>query len=309
MMKIVFIADEFELRSPVQQLLDRFLVGYPDGGVFHRLECEVTLVIPRNNREVERRMKDFGLKTTTEVVKGDAAMIFSRSLSAPPAPRCFVYGAPLEGVPGLAGTAVRGAWLLPEIAVAKSARLAKGLVIVQGAYPSAEIEALDALLPLIWREQVSVRRVTRLDGNNFWDVLRRDFWPLVKSAISRSDSPQGDPVRDGRPQDIVGLGLLESLVKSPRGWLIEQEDGFMYVLAVMDGAVADYNVAVQTAAGGIISAQAYRPPAPMEHHYSRLAAALERYFRTGSAPWPVEQNLLTLELLDRFDQGQSLQRR
>lgn len=312
-MKLLFIADDFELRTPVQQLLDRFLIGYPHEGTFHKPDCEVVLVLPSKNDAVERRIKDFALRWQPEPSDGDATVIFTLSPARAPLTRGrrFYYGGyrfhpePVSSILGLAGTAIRGAWLLPDISVPKNTRLTKGLVIVQGASPTAELEALDALLPLIWdrkKGKATVRGgVTRLGRNNFWHILKRDFWPLVKSAISRSDSPQGDPVRDGRTQDLAGLGLLETLVKEPRGWLIQDADGFQYVIAMMDGAVADYNVAVQTAAGGIISAQVYRPPAPGEHHYSRLAAMLEGYFRTGIPPWPLEQSLLTAQLMKRFD--------
>lgn len=300
-MKLLFVADEFKLRAPVQQLLDRFLIGYPHHGAFHRPECEVVLATPQSNVEIERRIKDHGLRRQPEADQADGALIFGGSPPAATGPhRRFFYGAG----PGIAGTAIRGAWLLPDISAPKNARLAKGLVIVQGAYPSAEIEALEALLPLIWERKAmdaTIRSVTKLGRDDFWKILKADFWPLVKSAISRSDSPQGDPVRDGRTQDLAGLGLLETLVKEPRGWLIEHADGFQFVIAAMDGAVADYNVAVQSGAGGIISAQVYRPPAPAEHHYSRLAAMLERYFLKGEPPWPIEQNVLIAELLERFD--------
>lgn len=297
-MRVVFIADEFAVRTPVQQLLDRFLMGYPRQGAFHRPQLDVVLVTPARNGEIERRIKDFGLRWQRDPEAGDATVLFTRVASFVPAARCFVYGVPNRDLPGaIAGTAVRGAWLLPEIAVTQPE---KGLVIVQGEYPQAEMEALDALLPLIWRAGARVRKVARLGAKDFWPVLKREFWPLVKSAVSRSDSPQGDPVRDGRTQDLAGLGLLETLVKAPRGWLIEQEDGLRYVIAVMDGGVADYNVAVQSRSGGIVSAQVHRPPAPAEHHFSRLAAMLEKYFRTGVLPWPVEQTSFTAELLDRF---------
>ena len=298
-MRIVFIADEFKLRTPVQQLLDRFLVGYPNAGMFHKPACQTILVAPEKNADIERRIEDFGLQWQSTLAPADAAMIFNRGPNVASTPRPFVYGAPVEGVPS--GTAVRGAWLLPNLSVSKGIRVRKGLAIVQGAYPTAEIEALDALLPLIAPREVKVRSVTRLSGNDLWDVLKRDFWPLVKAAISRSDSPQGDPVRDGRTQDLVGLALIEGLVKSPRGWLIEHDNGFQYVIAVMDGALADYNVALQTATGGIMSAQVHRPPAPGEHHYSRLAAMLERYFITGTPPWPQEQCELVRGLLERFE--------
>ncbi len=35
--KITFVIEEFAVRSPSQQLLDRFLIGYPRDGEFHRL--------------------------------------------------------------------------------------------------------------------------------------------------------------------------------------------------------------------------------------------------------------------------------
>lgn len=306
-MKLVFIADEFKLRTPVQQLLDRFLIGHPGVGTFHKPDCRVSLVVPKSNEDVERRIKDFGL--TTDSAGADGTLLFSPSKTIP-AQRSFVYGSLPRTAPAgtIAGTATRGAFHLPAIHRPKNARLTKALAVVQGPYPSAEIEALEALLPLIWSDS-KVRKVTFLGPKDFWPVLKRDFWPLLKSAISRSDSPQGDPVRDGRTQDLAGLGLLESLAERPRGWLIEQQNGLVFVLAVLDGVVNDYNVALQTASGGITSAQVYRPPAPAEHHYSRLAAALERFFRTGVFPWPVEQNLLTMELLNRFDQERALKSR
>ena len=295
-MKLQFISDQFELRTPVQQLLDRFLIGYPHRGAFHKPDCQITLVMPEKNALVERRMKDYGLHWQPEASGAEATLVFNRSQRA----ANFVYGAPLEPVRCVSGTAVRGAWLLPEIAPPKS--VAKAVMIVQGAYPMAEMEALDALLPLIWKSQTKILEVVQLRDSGFWQTLKRDYWPLVKSAMSRSDSPQGDPVRDGRTQDLVGLGLLEELVKSPRGWLVELQDGMQFVIAVMDGAIADYNVALQTRAGGIVSAQVYRPPAPAEHHYSRLAAMLEHCFRRGETPWPIEQSVFTAEFLKRCGQ-------
>ena len=300
-MRLVFIADEFKLRTPAQQLLDRFLIGYPHAGKFHKPDCEVILVAPQSSSDIERRIKDFRLQWHTQTVSADGAVVFNQWNNAPPAPRSFVYGAPAKGIPW--GTAGRGAWLLPEIS--RGIRATKGLAVVQGPYPTAEIEALDALLPMLWRPGAKVRAVERVHGDRFWEVLKRDFWALMKAAISRSDSPQGDPVRDGRTQDLLGLGLLERLVKAPRGWVIEQSDAVQYVIAVMDGAVADYNIALQTRAGGITSAQVHRPPAPGEHHYSRLAAMLEQYFLTGLPPWPAEQNELAVELLNRFAAVQS----
>src|SRR5258705_7443917 len=153
MMRLVFIADEFKLRTRVQQLLDRFLMGYPHDGSFHKPECEVVLVTPEKNGEIERRMKDFGLRWQSAEASGDAVLIFNPALAGrvrSPHQRSFTYGAlpesdgALRGTDGIAGTAVRGRWLLPEISIANDVRLTKGVVIVQGEYPQAEVEALDA---------------------------------------------------------------------------------------------------------------------------------------------------------------------
>jgi hypothetical protein len=321
-MKLVFVTDEFELRTPVQQLLDRFLIGYPDAGRFHRLEdARIVLVLPQANKELERRTQDFGLivepDLTRALADADAALAFGKSAKAvisnlPSRTECFVYGALAQGmveaaksnsVQLIAGTATRGAFHLPRIETPR--RLQKALVVVQGQYPSAEMEALEALLPLSWKGMgTRVKGVTALGPNNFWPTLKQDFWPLLKSAISRSDTPQGDPVLDGRTQDLIGLDLLEKLAKEPRGWLIEHHDGLRWGIAVLNGAINDYNVALQTTSGGILSTQVYRPPAPAEHHYSRLAATLERFFRTGELPWPVEQSLFSMELLERFAHAQ-----
>ena len=320
-MKLVFVADEFQLRTPVQQLLDRFLVGYPDRGRFHRVEhARVVLVVPRGNQDVEHRVKNYALAVEPDLSRvladADAALAFGKSAKGmishlPSGSQCFVYGALDRGtvevarsnsVKLLAGTATRGAFHLPRIETPR--QLEKALVIVQGQHPSVEIEALEALLPLIWKRiDVRVKSVLALDQKNFWPTLKRDFWPLVKSAISRSDTPQGDALKDGRTQDLVGLGLLEKLASEPRGWVIEHHSGVRSVIAVLNGVINDFNVALETASGAILSAQVYRPAAPGEHHYSRLATAVEGFFRTGESPWPIEQNLLTLELLERFAQA------
>jgi hypothetical protein len=331
---IAFIADEFELRTPAQQLVDRFLIGYPFNGKFQRPNRRVVLHLTSaaaKRAEIEQRVKDFGLveepnlaaalrDADSVVVAGSSAMPVVEAMR--PGAKCFIYGALTNSLPlandlidkahakncaVLAGTATRGAIPLPPTKLGPNTSLGKGLIIVQGSYPTAELEALEGLLPLI-ADRRGARSgveggVQFLSGSDLWPALKEDFWPLVKSAISRSDTPQGDAVLDGRTQDLVRLGVLESLAKNPRAWLVEYRDGFVFAIVVLDGVLADYNFALETKAGGIISAQLYRPPPPGEHHYSNLAAALDRFFATGNPPWPLEQNFLTVELLQAFSAG------
>ena len=142
-----------------------------------------------------------------------------------------------------------------------------------------------------------------------WPALNGDFGRLLASAISRSDTPQGDALIDARTQDLYGMGLVPKLAKAPRCWLLNHSSdkrsastGFQSMIAVLDDVVADYNMAVETASGKIWSWQVYRPPAPFDHVYSRLASVLESFFRSGDAPWPPQRALVTAKALHLFQQ-------
>jgi hypothetical protein len=179
----------------------------------------------------------------------------------------------------------------------------EALIVVQGRAFGAELNGLEGLLPVIERRrggESGIRSVRFLEGKEVWRAGEKKLWswPLLAAAISRSDTPQGDPVKDGRTQDIVGLGLVPRLASQPRGWLLEHRDGLRSAILVLDGVLADFNFAVRARDGNIFSAQLFRPPPPAEHHFSRLAAALEDFLRTGKSGWPVQRNLLIAGLLE-----------
>ncbi|MEQ2007793.1 MAG: hypothetical protein ABMA26_13435, partial [Limisphaerales bacterium] len=188
------------------------------------------------------------------------------------------------------------------------ARVDESLIVVQGASPLAELHALDGLLPVLERRtggERGVRQVKFLSGRELWRAGdRREWsWPLLSAALSRSDSPQGDAILDGRTQDLVGLGLVPKLATNPRGWLLEHTDGVRTALLVLDGVVADFNFAVRLADGSNLSAQLFRAPVPAQEHYSRLASSMEDFFRTGTPSWPASRSLLTAGLLDACRQS------
>jgi hypothetical protein len=166
------------------------------------------------------------------------------------------------------------------------------------------LQALDGLLPVIERRrggEPGIRSVQFLEGRNLWRAGEKGLWswPLLAAALSRSHSPQGDAVLDGRTQDLVGLGLVPKLAHNPRGWLLEHRDGLRTAILILDGVVADFNFAVRAQHGDIVSAPLFRAPPPAEHHFSRLAAVMEDFFRGSEPPWPVERSLLVSGLLGR----------
>jgi len=361
--KLAFVLEEFAGGTPGQQLLDRFLIGYPRDGSFHRLSnFQVSAWIGGGNTGLEARERDFGLirpKTLEETLAGadavvvvgradavgaDATLLTSVLEGAPPEARCFAYGAlasTLEAAKRLvalatkrlvalatkrlvalatkrlvalatkrrvalaSGTSVATTFRLPDTDIAPRTPLKEALIVAQGASPLAELQALDGLLPVLERRrggETGVRSVSRIEGDAVWRAGDEDVWswPLLAAAISRSDTPQGDPVKDGRTQDLVGLGLVQKLARHPRVSIIEHRDGLRTALLVLDGVVADFNFAVRAGDGAINSAQLYRPPPPTRAEFDRLAAVLEKFFTTGQEPWPVQRSLLTAEILEKL---------
>ena len=342
--KIAFVIENFALNSPGQQLLDRFVLGYPDNGEFRKLQgCTIAAHVVDNGQdpELQKRAKEVNLSASFDecLRAADAVVVVPRELRGnpdllrsvlqrtPDGARCFVYGAIADNFETgqqivraaeerrcviAAGTATTVAWRLPDVTLPRGAAFRRALIVVQGEYPIAEIEALNALLPIAeGAGQSGIDAVEFFKDAEAWPALNGDFGRLLASAVSRSDTPQGDALIDARTQDLYGMGLVPKLAKAPRCWLVNHSappgqksvsNGFQTVLAVLDGVVADYNMAVETGSGKIWSWQVYRPPAPFEHVYSRLASALEAFVRSGDPPWPPQRALVTAKALHLFQQ-------
>lgn len=278
--KIAFVVAEFALRAPAQQLLDRLLVGYPRDGEFHRPgfdRISIYLDTGAGNPQIERRAKDFGLirEPTLDRALADAEAIVivwagrgananeellrKTVQAAPKNIACFVHGAfanktnsarelarlaVARGITLCAGTSTAVTYRLPDVDLKPGNRLSEALIVVQGTFPEAELDALEGLLPVVERRrggEAGVKNLRYLQGDEVWRAGTERGWSraLLAAAISRSNTVQGDTLRDGRTQDIVGSGLIESLAQSPRGWLLEHRDGLRTSILVLDGAVAD----------------------------------------------------------------------
>ena len=338
---IAVVADDFALGTSGQQLLDRFLIGYPRDGAMYRPDWRVRAFAPsgKGSAELDRRVNDFALGRAgglSDVLRGvDAVVVVpgERAAADPAAfvrgvlsavPRtcpCFVHGtldrdlagsralvdlAVSRKIPLAAGTALAVTWRLPPVEIEPGTALAEALIITQGDSSTAAFEGLEGILSLVDRRaggESGLRAVELLRGPQVWEASGKGRWSmdLLAAAISRSDSPQGDPVRDGRTQDIVGLGLVPGLARDPLAWLVEHRDGLRSSILILDGVVADIDFAVRTKGGEVISAQIYRPPEPARHEFSRLAEVIETFFTGARPPWPVERSLLMVGALEVFD--------
>ncbi len=245
----------------------------------------------------------------------------------------FIHGAPgrtpqfinkLNGIardrktPLTAGSVIAAAGRLPEWGLKPGTKIRKAMAIVHGDFPTAEYHGLEILIPFsqirhvdtMKREVRGEIRVTErrwmftgvASRNTTSDVvmrLKEDGWDkLYAAAVSRSDSPRGMSVKDGRTQDLSDPDMFAKLATDARLAEFSEIDNYHFMVVVANGVVGDFTVAVEEADGTIHSTQIYQPPAPARAGYDRLAAAIDQMFETGKAPWPFFHKYNETFLLD-----------
>ena len=315
MNRVAFILDQFELQSPGQQLLDRFLIGYKHDGAFNATPAKVMLSMPKadENPMIQGRQSEFDLEIARSIesaassadllvlAPGTRKYLEARSIplhqvlsARTPKQSVFIDGSilpPQETLRSIqsqiiVSQAAAHLFPLPVRPVFRPAGLRRALVVVQGLFPQAEIDALFALKPYLdpsWT-QTSIPTIQHLQDDKLWNFVYSSDWrPLLQAAISRSNNIKGDPEKDGRTQDIVGLQLLEKLARTARGWHLQNTDGIQTLVLVCDDALTDFNFALE-ADGQIHSAQLYHGQSPMENHYDEMAAWILEQFTNPSAP-------------------------
>lgn len=308
-------------------LLDRFLAGYPHDGVIRgRLATDITLYGPQaGEAALERRRRDFGLKVASslgEAVSGAEGVVVvpadgEGTVAAGTLTGvveglrsggvCFVVGllagtgaeaqrisqvARRRGVRLGAAGLLSATFRLPEPG-RRNTRRQEGLIVVQGEDALAKADGVLGLLPELDLALVDAHGVRRYEQDAVWRAGAQGewSWDLLAAALSRSNNPLGDPVLDGRTQDLAGLGLVPRLAQRPRAWVTEHADGVRTAILALDGVVGDVNLATRDRAGVVHSAQLYRPPAPNVAGYHRLAGLIEGFLGGAALPWPERRSL------------------
>ncbi len=165
--KIAFLLEDFSRPSPAQQLLDRFLAGFPRDGQWHKPQYDkksAYLMLGHSEGGLDSRARDFGLEgslTAEEAVAGaDCVVVVSRkpgALSnerfvrialegAAPGSACFVHGALANSLTAgqqlatlshtrqaklLSGTPLCVTWRLPHFELPKQQPITEALIVVQ----------------------------------------------------------------------------------------------------------------------------------------------------------------------------------
>jgi hypothetical protein len=364
--RIAVVTTIYRYLSHAQHIGDRFLVGYPHNGQWHRPDMKVVSLYVDQKPEgdlSEDRAKEFGFKvypTIAETLRcgggklaADAVLIIGEHGKYPrneigqilypryeffkqcvdvfekdgrvvpvyndkhlsysfEKAKWMVDASKRLGFPMLAGSSLPVTWRLPDIELPLGCEIEDALMVGEGGSDPMDYHALEAMQCMIERRkggETGVKSVQLIEGDAVWKAGDEGRWSkeLLTAALSRSDSPQGLTVKDGRTQDLVRNGQLPILVKNPAAYFIEHNDGLRTTLLMLNGAVKDFDFAARVKGiRQIQSTQFLLTPVPNVTYSACLVSKIEQMFETGKAPYPVERTLLvsgTLEscLKSRFD--------
>ena len=207
--------------------------------------------------------------------------------------------------PMLAGSSLPVTWRLPDLELPLDCEIESALMVGEGRGSDAmDFHALEAMQCMIERRQggeTGVKAVQMIEDDAVWKAGEEGRWSkeLLSAALSRSDTPQGWTLIDGRTQDLVGSGELPKLVKHPAAYFIEYRDGLRTTLLMLDGALGDFNFAARVRGiPGLASTQFFLTPIPNVTYSACLVSKIEEMFETGRAPYPVERTLLVSGILE-----------
>jgi hypothetical protein len=353
-LRIAMITTIYRYLSHGQHMGDRFLIGYPYEGEWHKPDMSVVSLYVDQKPEgdlSEARAKEFGfrlyptiadaLRCGTNKLAVDAVLIIAEHGQYPvnekgqvlyPRYEFFeqcvkvfehdgrvvpVYndkhlsysfekaqkmvGASKRlGFPMLAGSSLPVTWRLPDIDIPLGCQIEEALMVSEHAGDDAmDFHGLEALQCMVERRrggETGVRAVQTITGEAVW----KGTWSkeLLTAALSRSDTPLGLTVKDGRTQDLVGSGELQRLVAHPEAYTIEYRDGLRATMLNLRGAVQDFNFAARVKGVGNVSTQFLLTPEPNVTYSACLMNKVEQMFSTGVAPYPVERTLLTSGTLE-----------
>jgi len=205
--------------------------------------------------------------------------------------------------PMLAGSSLPVTWRLPAIELPLGCDIDEALMVGVGGSDPMDFHALEGLQCMVERRrggETGVRAVQMIEGDAVWKAQDEGRFSkaLLTAALSRSDTPLGMTVTDGRTQDLVGTGELRNLVKNPAAYFIEYRDGLKATMLMLNGALKDFNFAARLKNGQNYSNQFLLTPDPNVTYSACLMNKANEMFQTGVAPYPVERTLLTSGMLE-----------
>ncbi len=355
--RIAIVCTVWHYLSHAQHMGDRFLVGYPHNGQWHKPNVKVvSLYVDQKSEkdQSEERAREFGFKvypTIAETLRCggpklavDAVVIIGEHGNYPrnekgqilypryeffkqcvevfekdgrsvpvyndkhlsysfAKAKWMVEQSKQHRFPMLAGSSLPVTWRLPDLELPLECEIEDAVMVGEGGSDPMDFHALEAMQCFLERRkggETGVKAVQMITGDAVWKAGEQGRWSkdLLRSAISRSDTPQGHAVLDGRTEDMVGLGEVQRLAKDPAAYFIEYNDGTKATLLMLNGVVADFNVAVRVKGMPVQAVQFLLTPVPNVTYSACLVSKIEEMIMTGRAPYPVERTQLVSGILE-----------
>jgi hypothetical protein len=355
--RLAILATVYRLQSHAQHMGDRFLAGYPYGGVWRKPNVKVVSLYVDQKPEgdlSESRAREFGFTTYPSIAEAlrcggrelavDAVLliaehgnyprnekgqilypryeffeqcvkVFEADSRAVPVyndkhlswsfekAKAMVEAARRLRFPMLAGSSLPVTWRLPAIDLPLDCDIAEAVMIGEGGSDAMDFHALEGLQCMVERRrggERGVRAVQLVEGEAVWRAADEGRFSkdLLAAALSRSDTPLGLTVTDGRTQDLSASGELRKLAKNPAAYFIDYRDGLKATMLMLDGAIQDFNFAARLKNGQLWSTQFLLTPDPNVTYSACLMHQAEQMFETKVAPYPVERTLLTSGILE-----------
>jgi hypothetical protein len=356
--RLAIVTTIYRYLSHGQHMGDRFLVGYPYGGAWHRPNIKVVSLYVDQKPDGDLsgdRAREFGFTvypTIAEALRAggaklavDAVLIIGEHGNYPrnekgqilyPRYEFFqqcarVFEEDGRSVPVfndkhlsysfekaksmvetsrrlhfplLGGSSIPVTWRLPSIELPQGSEIESALMVGEGGSDAMDFHALEGLQCMVERRrggETGVKAVQLLEGDAVWKALDDRRYPkdLLTAALSRSDTPLGLTVADGRTQNLVESGELKKLVGKPAAYLIEYRDGLKAAMLMLDGAVRDFNFAARLKGSPQIwSTQFLLTPEPNVTYSACLMHKAREMFESGVAPYPIERTLLVSGILE-----------
>ena len=356
--KLAIITTIYRHLSHGQHMGDRFLVGYPLEGAWHKPNIQVVSLYVDQKPEGDlsgERAREFGFTVYPTIAEAlrcggkslavDAVLIIGEHGKYPrndkgqilyprfeffeqcvkvfeqdggTAPvyndkhlsysfdkaKAMVDASRRLRFPMLAGSSLPVTWRLPSVEMPLGCRIEEALMVGVGGSDPMDFHALEAMQCMVERRgrgETGVKAVQLIEGGDVWKAGEQGRYSkeLLGSALSRSDTPLGLSVEDGRPQDLGAPGVLQKLVEKPAAYFIEYRDGLKATLLMLNGAVKDFNFAARVK--GMkepVSTQFFLTPEPNVTYSACLMHKVEEMFESGAAPYPVDRTLLVSGMLE-----------
>jgi hypothetical protein len=237
----------------------------------------------------------------------DKHLSFDRALA-----RTMVDQARELKVPLMAGSSLPVTWRLPELEIPLGRSFQEVLVASRGDLEIFGFHALETLQCMAERRERHGKpqgavAVTCLEGDAVWQAGDQGTWSwaLLEKALGRSHTVNPGDIRqntrDFMPPVAPGRDALTRL-RHPVAFVVEYADGLRSTVLILNGHVDDTTFAarISNPDGGesIVSTLIYLPAPPGARFFDPLVLRIEDFFRTKTAPYPVERTLLTGGILD-----------